>query len=503
MKKQVHQRPQQSCAMRYPKQNEEDQMMTLHQPRTMSNGYRPVTEVPPVNRTPFTSPKKTNNRTISSQHDKSETSLPPPPPPLPTSTPKGIFVTPTYSNKKTSTESKMSSRAHLVHVRVLHKNAILVTGLPKREFDTTKAIEQEFKKYGIITNCLVNPKGISVNKNMKMNGWKKEGLMDGKELLSARMAKRNGDVSRCANGANGTYGTIYIRFLHEKAAMNAILATNGKYWGKKGDDGDGNENGNRIKLHSCFVNNRYCDEFLQGRYCQDLNCILLHELVKSEKRRPNTANANNLSSNGGGNGSVTSSDSSSNASMKSPKRHNCWKTPRNYLVAKGSTRANLTGQQDEQDIHFLYESRQNINMSQSNLYPKKRGYTRNDYDPYKSISAFTDMNVNSKSSQSQYRQYPIVTPQHTGTRYSQDHSSMMSFASTTGSGGDTSAVRGENIQRSRVVPIDLPVRQLFKNTTSSNATNVNNVIAPPSARRKEETIMNGIDIRCLFLSFKT
>lgn len=534
MKEQKYQRPQQPCAIiatdtgtetafttRYQKRNDDHRTIPLHQSRTILNGYqphRPITEImTPVNKTSFTftSPNK-NNR--SNGHTNNSKMLPPfvspniqapppPPPPQGQGQGQGQFVTPISSKKKSSTENKMSSRAHLVNVRVLHKNAILVTGLPKRKFDTAKAIEQEFKKYGVITNCLVNPKGIlSVEKQGKRQDQESKkggGSMDGKELTSSRLSKRSDDM-KCTNGADGTNGvngangangTIYIRFLHEKAAANAILATNGKYWGNNGDNGGNDGNGNRIKLHSCFVNNRYCDEFLQGRYCQDLNCILLHELIKPEKRRPNTGSTSNTNrsnggnSNGNGNGSVTSSDSS-NASMKSPKRHNCWKTPRRFLVAKESSRVNLNGKQNEDDSHFVFESCRNDNISQSSLYPNNRGYTRNDYDPHKSISSVTNMNMNSKSRRNQYGQYSMVTPQYSDMRYSQDYSSMMSFTNTGSCSG--ASTRCQNTSRSRV-PIDLPVRQLFKNTTStSNFTTENNVIAPPSARRRE-TIVNGID----------
>jgi len=192
--------------------------------------------------------------------------LPPPPPHLRSSFPR--IVTPTPPSEK-KTFCKTSSRAHLVNVRVQQKKAILVDGLPEKEFQTSKSIEDHFKRYGVITNCIKHPRGIINQKSKRRD----------------------------------TIGTVYIKFLNEKGATNAILATNGKTW----------DNHKGTRLHSYFVCNRYCDEFLQGRYCQDLSCILLHELMKDD----------------------TNSHRKSNVSMKSPRYYhegspivkNYWKTP--------------------------------------------------------------------------------------------------------------------------------------------------------------------------------
>ncbi len=293
------------------------------------------------------------------------------------------YVTPMMSSRK-----KISSRAHLVNKRVLQKSAIIVSGLPMNEFETTKDIEREFKKYGIITNCVKNPKGISL------------------ESVASNAGARSREM-----------GIVYVRFLNEKAATNAILATNGQSF--RGND--------KSRLHSCFLNNRYCDEFLNGRYCKDLNCILLHEIV-NDMRRPNSA------------------------FKKSPRQQNCWKTPKKLFSCQVRDDVSVSNQDESLQCNVTLE-----------------GSTTKQLD---SIDATTIDSRNDTDN----RHSSIITPSIKGCNDASMSTPLTCLESANHQVDILSATNCTNNEDRITVPVDLPARQLFKAT----ATNVcNSIIGPP------------------------
>ncbi len=374
-------------------------------------------------------------------------------------TPKSMETTTTTSSSFTSMSmttpmTVSSSRAHLSSVRVLQRKAILVSGLPKQEFQTSKAIEKEFRKYGVITNCIPNPKSICVYSVSK----------------GSRASVTRTNATRASARGKEMAGTVYIRFLNEKSAANAILATNGQPWGSNSNSGNG------IRLHSCFVNNRYCDEFLQGRYCQDLNCILLHETVKKDDKRK----------------------MSGTTVVKSPKHQNCWKTPRNFLVANP---------QDNTSTHVVSQGRSSIIRGSNSNHNKveslpfsftdntKRGEKIEKIETLKSNPTNTNDALLS-SNHNPYRHQSVVTPD---GNYSEGYSTVTPRVSSRSESRQVdilSAAHG-NDRRSREdnyysYPVDLPKRQLFKSIVSKTK---NCVIAPPKSKSDEEknNNINGID----------
>lgn len=345
----------------------------------------------------FTSPKKSK---MTNTFDKS--------PNLP------HYVTPMPFRKQST--DKSSSRSHLANVRVLQKKAILISGLPKHEFLTTKAIEKEFKKYGIITNCLNNPKGIS--------------------------------GSRASVSSEGE-GTVYVKYLHEKAATNAVFAINGQTWG----------NDKSVRLQACFVNNRYCNEFLNGRYCQDLNCILLHEKIKDEKKRTNSA------------------------PIKPSRYQNYWTTPN---VCLGSSNRIKAIENQEKDFRFEANS-YNQSLKQSN------SYHRSDHG---SITYMNESIMGKNLNGNHDCQFTVITPPNehgvdseTSTPLiNRDHN--QNVQSTNKTVDILSVTRCKN-SKERSIAVDLPARQLFKNNKVST---YSNVIAPPRAHCETERCQRSIGI---------
>lgn len=285
------------------------------------------------------------------------------------------YVTPMIPSRK-----KISSRAHLVNTRVLQNSAIVVSGLPMKEFQTTKDIEREFKKYGIITNCVKNPKGISL------------------ESVASNTGARSRET-----------GIVYVRFLNEKAAANAILATNGQSWGN-----------DKSRLYSCFLNNRYCDEFLNGRYCKDLNCILLHEIV-NDRRRPNSA------------------------SKKSPWQQSCWKTPKKLFSSQ--VRDNVSVSNQDESLQY------NVSL----------GSKTKQLD---SIDATIDSRNDSDN-----RHSSIITPSIKDCNDTSMSTPLTCLESVNHQVDILSATNCTNNEDRITLPVDLPARQLFKAC--------NSIIGPP------------------------
>ncbi len=324
----------------------------------------------------------------------------------------------------------MQSRAHLVHVRVLQKTAVLISGLPRNEFQNAKMIENEFRKFGVITNCLMNPKGVHFDK------------CHNAETTPSLVPRDN--LNRNSNDGPATLGTVYVRFLNEKAATSAILATNGRVW--KTNDNE------QFRLRSCFVNNKYCDEFLRGKFCQDLNCILLHELVKEDLCQ--TANKNGTT----------------NCGVKSFS-HN-----QNYWKSRRGDHCNISN--NAEDAHC-----------QKYYYNDNNQFVRYSADQTVHCSNQYNVRVNGTPS-ARFRQpvqptnvqTQVVTPQipakefHKTPSYSDCRS--VDILSATHSNIHI-------LQRDRSSgAAGLPARQLFKPF-------MNNIIGPPT--RQTEKIVHGID----------
>ena len=134
----------------------------------------------------------------------------------------------------------VKSHSQLVGVNMLQKKSILVYNLPKSKFDSVKKVQVYFGKYGKVCQCVVEPD-----------------LMENIELKNS---------SRYCNRSKTTI-YVYIAYLNEKCATIAKRNLDGR-------EIDG------IKIKVDFPKTTYCDMFLQGKYCDNLQCILLHEWVK-------------------------------------------------------------------------------------------------------------------------------------------------------------------------------------------------------------------------------
>ena len=378
------------------------------------------------------------------------------------------FVTPMNPSKsgRQNTETKKISsrqaRAHLKNVKILQRTAILVSGLPKKYFQNVKSIESEFRKFGVITNCLSNPKGISL-----------EGCFDS----SLQPAEHHQNMTRSSISAFQSLPTctVYIRFLNEKSATSAIIATNGQTWG----------NNPTSHLRSCFVNNRYCDEFLNGRFCQDLNCILLHELVKDEKRKIGTSGC---------------TPAELRRSSSNQRKQNCWRSPRRDKAINSTS-------PKQGSLLFMEEKRHQHNNNKKafvNAVVHGKNHQLN-----QCINRGVDEDGKSLKLhllQRKRNDVPtrIVTPE-TREFFNQE---IGAIATTTTIMTNhhkpqlksdykdvdiLSATHCSNIHtlhRRERSPIDLPpARQLFKNSTMKN------VIGPPAAKNNEQSsnVVGGIN----------
>lgn len=417
---------------------------TVHSTRQASRRVTsPKTKIQasPTNNTLFSSPTNPNIYTRNVSH----------------------FVTPmnpSRSGRQHTPETKQQmissrqSRAHLKNVKVLQRTAILVSGLPKKEFQSAKSIESEFRKYGVITNCLSNPKGITSEEEP--------------EHQKNKMRSTSRDFQSIPTC------TVYIRFLNEKSATSAIIATNGQNWG----------NNPKFRLQSCFVNNRYCEEFLNGRFCQDLNCILLHELVKDEKRKNGTS---------GSTSELRRSSSSSN------QQQNCWRSPRRDKAINSSPKQGsllfLEGKRYQHTkkafvdavVHGKNQSNQQCGErgDEDRETPKLQLLQRKRNDVPTTTRIVTPL------TRREFNQEGAIAT--TTKIQTTNHNQPPPFKSDCKGVDILSATHCSNIQilhRRERSPIDLPpARQLFKNTTA-----MNNVIGPPVTKNNEQSnVVGGID----------
>ena len=132
-------------------------------------------------------------------------------------------------------------RSHLCDVTVLQKRSIVISDLSKSQFPSQKKIKEHFLMYGKICKFVMDPKGLSRS-----------------ELYNGKDGKNN----------------LYITYLTERSALNAIRATDGKYL----------DGATSCKVQATFARSRYCPIFLAGKHCQNLNCVLLHELIVDESK---------------------------------------------------------------------------------------------------------------------------------------------------------------------------------------------------------------------------
>ena len=151
--------------------------------------------------------------------------------------------------------SKM--RRHLKGVQVLRKKSILVTGLKRSRstpacqssqeftFHSLSAVRDYFEsRFGRICKCVENPKG----------------FIESELSSSVSVSVSVSSPHKLADQNEGQlFGAVFITFTHDKSASFAVRDMNG--------------HGTRVR----FGYIPYCNEFLNGRYCRDLDCVLVHE----------------------------------------------------------------------------------------------------------------------------------------------------------------------------------------------------------------------------------
>jgi hypothetical protein len=356
----------------------------------------------------------------------------------------------TSTTSSCSRGAKSSSRAHLVHLTILQKKAILVIGLPERTLETTKMVEREFRKFGVITNCIINPRGLSVlGVGVKRNNNHHDTNNDyAYDESTQKGGNRGGGGGGCTTRNRTVY---YIKFLHEKSALNAIEAIRGQMWW--GDD---------VRIHACFVNNRYCDEFVNGRYCQDLDCIDLHETIKNTPTSSTSSTApvkkHNKPSYISYRGGVT---------MKTPKTttkssQRCWKSPQKSLhVVTKSRNKPLVPRQDSGVLLSLHHDDHRTNRS--SWYPPPPPHM-----VHRKSSNDGKMKVMS-GDKNQMNHQRVISPNNASMKktISARHKSVKILSAT-------------NCEHNRrhTFPVDLPARKLFQNKLTSPV-HSNKIIAPP------------------------
>ncbi len=370
------------------------------------------------------------------------------------------FVTPLPASRtKQAIERKQvllqQSRAHLKNVRVLQNSAILILGLPKKEFQTAKLIEKEFRKYGVITNCLTNPKGISFEElndhPISLSPTSSLGLHP---EISCKNSRPRTLPTPSAVNRYEAIGPVYIRYLNERSAMNAILATNGQIWGI---------NGQSFQLWSCFVNNRFCDEFLHGRFCKDLNCVLLHELMKDDHRK---RMENNVAI----------------VAQKSPFHcNNFFKSPRAQSSTSSGGANNSSKEGSLMEQCTLYDKKGYVHAlvgrNDSNTNRRRHGGTQEQSSPSTQMKESKRNGNPAQIATPQKQKFHdiIITP----------NSSMSSYHKEVDILSATHCNHIHILGRKKSYQSDLPAKQLFKSR-------MNNVIGPP-IRETESHVQNGID----------
>ena len=142
--------------------------------------------------------------------------------------PKVSFFSPS------SSITPMKTRSHLFGISVIKRNAIIVTGISP---NTNKEnLKNFFGKYGKICRCVLNP--------------------------SSYYEIRQRDANECV---------AYIAYISDKGATNAVRNADSTQLDKK-----------CIKVS--FTITKYCDKFLKGDYCEDRDCLYLHEVLPEHIR---------------------------------------------------------------------------------------------------------------------------------------------------------------------------------------------------------------------------
>jgi len=156
-----------------------------------------------------------------------------------------VFVS---TSKKSSSPSSLPSKGrakchkHLKGVHVLRKNCIVISGLEKCQ------VQEYFARFGKICQVVERPKGVEIAAN------------------GAKVDQRS------------THDVL-VTFMSERSAYLAVR-----------EDGKSIGTGNSIEAH--FAKIPYCDKFLKGKHCQNLECVYIHEDLSalSPRSQPTAAN---------------------------------------------------------------------------------------------------------------------------------------------------------------------------------------------------------------------
>mmetsp|Transcript_45699 Transcript_45699/g.55467 ORF Transcript_45699/g.55467 Transcript_45699/m.55467 type:complete len:514 (-) Transcript_45699:442-1983(-) len=180
--------------------------------------------------------RRHDKNTVAVYHDQDQVSKPCSST-APSSTQMKPSLNPLTLDLKNATISATPSRSHLVGVRVVQRRAILISGLSSN-VAKEKVLKRHdyFGKYGRICKCVVDP-----------------------ERTATALTTENLKNLHCSS-------TAYIAFMNERNALHAVRASNGTMVGKG-------------IITTSLATLRYCDHFLKGNHCDDIDCLLLHELV--------------------------------------------------------------------------------------------------------------------------------------------------------------------------------------------------------------------------------
>ena len=125
-----------------------------------------------------------------------------------------------------SSKGRAKCHMHLKGARVLRKNCIIISGLPKCQ------VQEYFVRFGKICQVVERPEGV--------------------------------EIATSANVDQGSTRGVLVTFMSERSASLAIR-----------EDGKTIGPGNTIGAH--FAKIPYCDKFLYGKHCLDLECMYIHE----------------------------------------------------------------------------------------------------------------------------------------------------------------------------------------------------------------------------------
>ena len=209
-----------------------------------------------------------------------------------------------------STKEKIRSRSHLVGVSVLQKSSIYFSGLSRSRFDSTRSIQTYFAKFGKICKCVVDPRGMPPPypppPHAKAGGGNYE--------------VANGESQQQQSPQSGLADlTAYITYSSEKGASCAMREMDASIV-------DG------WRIRAVRATTRYCDDFLQGRHCNNLDCILLHELIKEHQVKEDSSEISGVSDEN------TSPESARGGHvLNSGEKENCWSSPRQLFTSPNAS----------------------------------------------------------------------------------------------------------------------------------------------------------------------